>query len=219
LKLIISEALRAAHIVRSLLDFARQRPAERRPAQINDLLSKSLELVAYELRTHRVGWTMDLAPDIPMMMVDPHQMQQVFVNLINNAWQAVIAEKEEGNIRIVTCLARPAFPGEFRGGAKLVRIMIQDDGPGIPAENLSRIFDPFFTTKAEGKGTGLGLAVCHGIVTEHGGNIRAESAPGEGSSFWIELPVVAVIVPPTARPPPSHRFCPPDSPTTTSCHR
>src|SRR5262249_40049487 len=109
--------------------------------------------------------------------VDPHQVQQVFLNIINNARQAMEGRQPKGSLRITseTC-------------SQSVRITFQDNGPGISEENLSKIFDPFFTTKEVGKGTGLGLSLCYGIVKEHGGTITARCKPGEGATFVIELP-------------------------------
>lgn len=189
---IISEALRAARIVRGLLDFARQRPVEKRPSQVNDLLYHSLDLVAYELRTHNIQWQLHLSPEIPITLLDPHQIQQVFINLINNAWQAMSAERGRGLLTIRTSLVNSPSSSVQPKRQPAIRISFQDDGPGIPQDLISRIFDPFFTTKPDGKGTGLGLSICHGIISEHGGQIWAESRPGDGATFIIELPIVQI---------------------------
>src|SRR6185369_11940081 len=109
-------------------------------------------------------------------MVDPHQVQQVFLNLINNARQAIEASQPSGSIRITTQTC-----------GLNVRIIFQDNGPGIPEGNLSKVFDPFFTTKDVGKGTGLGLSLCYGIINEHGGTINVRSEPGQGATFTIDL--------------------------------
>jgi two-component system NtrC family sensor kinase len=113
-------------------------------------------------------------------MVDPHQLQQVLLNILNNARQAIEGFRPDGRVVIIT---------ELHGGN--LRITFQDNGPGISEENLSKIFDPFFTTKEVGKGTGLGLSLCYGIIREHGGVIEVRSKPGEGATFIIELPLVA----------------------------
>ena len=113
-----------------------------------------------------------------MVLADDHQIQQVLLNVINNARQAIEGHGSEGRIKIVT---------ETSGS--VVRIIIQDNGPGIPEENLSRIFDPFFTTKQVGKGTGLGLSLCYGIIKEHGGTITPLNGRGGGATFIIELPI------------------------------
>jgi CheY-like chemotaxis protein len=135
--------------------------------------------VAYPLRTGNIEVVTALDPNLPLIMADGHQVQQVLLNVINNARQAIEAHQTGGRIRISSSAS------ELN-----VRIAVQDSGPGISAENLRRIFDPFFTTKEVGKGTGLGLSLCYGIIKEHGGNIYAESQPGEGATFVIELPAV-----------------------------
>jgi PAS domain S-box-containing protein len=187
---IASEAMRAASIVHGMLDFSRQRPAERKPVQINHILEKCLDLVAYELRSNSIQWDAKLSPHIPLTMVDPHQMQQVFFNIFNNAWQAMSASHKQGLLHVTTGVGPSTFFASRSDEPKMIRITIQDDGPGIPQDMLSRIFDPFFTTKPEGEGTGLGLSICHGIIAEHGGHIWAESEPGKGATFFIELPII-----------------------------
>jgi len=113
------------------------------------------------------------------VLADEHQIQQVVLNIINNARQAIEIHQPHGQIKITTAICESN-----------VRITIQDNGPGIAKENLRRIFDPFFTTKEVGKGTGLGLSLCYGLIKEHGGNITPISRPGEGAMFIIELPMV-----------------------------
>jgi len=186
---VVSEAMRAGKIVRGLLDFARQRPIERQLVDINTVLTSSLDLVSYELLSRNITITLDLAPDLPLILADPYQLQQVFINLLQNAWQAVSAACIEGHIRIRIEVAPSGFETPASEENKVVRIQVQDNGPGISGDILNRIFDPFFTTKPEGEGTGLGLSVCHGIVTEHGGHIWAESIPGGQTTFIIELPI------------------------------
>jgi len=191
---VVTQAQRAASIVRGLLDFARQHPPQWTAVQLNDILKSVLNLLAYELHTHNVTFDIDLAPDLPLTMADPHQLQQVFINLVNNARQAMSSENRGGQI-IITTRLKSALPETNRnqarsdGAVKMLQVIITDDGPGILPEHLSRIFDPFFTTKEPGEGTGLGLSVCHGIVTEHGGEIRVDSRAGQGASFIVELPV------------------------------
>jgi len=191
--IVISEAMRAGRIVRGLLDFARQRVINREEIQINEVIKNSLDLIAYELNAHNIKVDLALSPQLPKLWADPHQLIQVFVNLIQNAWQAISAEHRRGNIWIATELV-PCPPQDK------VRISIRDDGPGIPAEILPKIFDPFFTTKPEGFGTGLGLSICQGILAEHGGEIRVESQVGEGSTFIIELLVRETDEPQKERP-------------------
>ncbi len=178
-ELIFKSAERCQKIVQSLLSFARRQQPERKPVQPNKLIEDVLEMVAYPLRTSNVKVISHLSPKLPLILADGHQIQQVVLNIINNARQAIEAHEGSGRITLTT-----------NNDAKMVRIVIHDNGPGIPPENLRRIFDPFFTTKEVGKGTGLGLSLCYGIIHEHGGNIIAESRPGEGATFTIELPVL-----------------------------
>jgi len=178
LDLIFKAAQRCQKIVQSLLSFARHQKPERKPVSANELVEAVLEIVAYPLRTSNVEVVTRLQPGLPAVLADSHQIQQVLLNIINNARQAVEGHQRDGRIKINTEFCETN-----------VRITIQDNGPGIPEENLRRIFDPFFTTKEVGKGTGLGLSLCYGIIKEHGGNISVTSRQGEGAAFVIELPI------------------------------
>jgi two-component system, NtrC family, sensor kinase len=169
--------LRCQKIVQALLGFARRSTPERKAVCVNQLAEAAVEILLYQLRTSNVEAILELDPDLPHAMVDPHQIQQVFVNLINNARQAIEAHQPKGWIKVITAK-----------NDGYVRIIIQDNGPGISEQNLSKIFDPFFTTKEVGKGTGLGLAIAYGIVLEHGGHILAANHPGGGAVFTVELP-------------------------------
>jgi signal transduction histidine kinase/ActR/RegA family two-component response regulator len=171
-------AERASKIVKNLLTFARQEKPERKPTDVNVILKRALELRAYELKVSNIEVGTQLAPDLPETMADPHQLQQVFLNLIVNAEQAMIDAHGKGLLRLSTRLE----PGK-------ILVFFSDDGPGIPQENLRRIFEPFFTTKPVGKGTGLGLSICQGIIGEHGGRVDVVSTIGRGTTFIIELPV------------------------------
>src|SRR5262245_46104840 len=171
-------AERAARIVRNLLAFARQEKPERKPTDINVVLKRALELRVYELKVSNIEVSTELAPQLLETIADPHQLQQVFLNLIVNADQAMIDAHGKGLLRLST-----------RSETGKILIFFSDDGPGIPRENLRRIFEPFFTTKQVGKGTGLGLSICQGIIGEHGGRIDVVSTIGRGSTFIIELPV------------------------------
>ncbi len=192
LAMIYNNAQRCHRIVQSLLSFARRHAPERKLVCLNQLLQSVLEFLAYELRTSNIAVVTRFDPHLPLASVDPHQLQQVFLNLINNARQAIEAHQPKGCVTIIT-----------ESSAPTIRVTIQDDGPGIAPENLSKIFDPFFTTKEVGKGTGLGLSLCYGILQEHGGTIFPRSRPGEGAAFIIELPVsrtaIDAAMPPTAR--------------------
>jgi signal transduction histidine kinase len=173
-------AERASKIVRNLLTYARQERPERKPADVNAILRKTLDLRTYELKINNIELRTELDADLPKTMADPHQLQQVFLNLIVNAEHAMIDAHGKGTLTLKSALV-----------ANRIRITISDNGPGIPKERLHRIFEPFFTTKPVGKGTGLGLSICQGIVLEHGGKIEVDSALGFGTSFVVELPIQA----------------------------
>ena len=180
LEMIHKSAQRCQKIVQSLLSFARHHQPERKLVCVNSLVEAAVEILHYQLRTNNIEIITQLDPHLPEATVDPHQLQQVFLNLINNARQAIEAHQPKGWIKITT-----AAVGEN------VRVTLQDSGPGIAPENLKKLFDPFFTTKEVGKGTGLGLSLCYGIIKEHGGTITARSARGEGAIFTVELPIAA----------------------------
>ena len=181
LDMIHKSSLRCQKIVQSLLSFARRHAPERKMSSVNQLVEGVVEILQYQLRTNNIEVKTQLDPHLPKAMVDPHQVQQVFLNIVNNARQAIEAERPNGWVKITT---------ETRG--RNVRIVFQDNGPGIAAENLSKVFDPFFTTKEVGKGTGLGLSLCYGIIKEHGGTITITSQLGQGATFVVELPLAAL---------------------------
>jgi len=178
LEIIHSEAQRAAEVVQNLLTFARCRQPKKEYSNINDIVQKALELRAYVLQTSNIEVVANLAPGLPEIMVDFPQIQEVFLNIILNAEQAMSETYGRGKLVIKT-----------REVKDYVRISFADDGPGIPPEQLDKVFDPFFTTREEKGGTGLGLSACHGIVTEHGGRIYVRSKPGKGATFIVELPL------------------------------
>jgi PAS domain S-box-containing protein len=178
LQKIYEESQRTVKIVKNLLGFARQYKPEKNLVDINELLERTLELEAYKMRTSNIELSTKLAADIPLMLADYNQLQQVILNIITNAQHAIADTRRKGKITVTTDNIEDC-----------VRISIADNGTGISPENMTKIFDPFFTTKPEGSGSGLGLSVCHGIITEHGGNIYAESTPDKGTTFIIELPV------------------------------
>ena len=180
---VYQEAERARRIVKNLLYFARENKPERTIVDLNELIERTLALRSYELKVENITVTCEFAADLPKTMADPYQLQQVVLNLIVNAEQALLEERGQGNIRIRTSGITP------RSGDWLSMEII-DDGPGILPEVATRIFDPFFTTKAPGVGTGLGLSIVYGIVHQHGGEITLDSQPGTGACFLIELPLV-----------------------------
>ena len=177
---IYREAQRATRITANLLRFAHRHKPEIRLVSINETLEKSLQLHAYRMKVNNIEILVEPDPDLPMIMADFHQMQQVFVNIINNAEQAMTEAHSKGKLRV-----------ETQRVGEMIRIAFTDDGPGISEDNLKRIFDPFFTTKDVGKGTGLGLSICYGIVEEHGGHMYARSKPGKGATFVVELPIAS----------------------------
>ena len=180
LEIILSESERSARIVRTLLTFARKRQTTRAMVDVNQIVRETLALRAYEQRVTNISVIAALAAGLPAAFADGHQIQQVLLNLIINAEQAMISTHGSGALVVRTWHDQPR---------ESVVIEINDDGPGIAEELQPKIFDPFFTTKDVGKGTGLGLTVAYAIVQEHGGRIRVESRPGVGASFFVEFPV------------------------------
>jgi two-component system cell cycle sensor histidine kinase/response regulator CckA len=190
---IFSESERAARIVRNLLTFARKRQTTRAMVDVNQVVRETLALRAYEQRVTNIIVFDALAAGLPQVFADGHQIQQVLLNLIINAEQAMLSAHGRG-----TLVLRTWQDGEHES----IMFEINDDGPGIPDELQPKIFDPFFTTKEVGQGTGLGLTVAYAIVQEHGGRIRLESRPKSGASFYIELPVSGTKIPVVAVTPP-----------------
>jgi signal transduction histidine kinase/ActR/RegA family two-component response regulator len=179
---VFREAERARRIVKNLLYFARENEPERTRVDLNEIVERTLALRSYELKVEDILIERDLAPDLPETMADPYQLQQVVLNLLINAEQALLQDRGKGRVCIRT---RPAE------GSR-ISIEVSDDGPGIPREIVSRIFDPFFTTKPAGLGTGLGLSIVYGIVKQHDGEVTVENQPGGGARFVVELPVIEV---------------------------
>ena len=161
------------------MSFARQHKIEKEQCDINEIIKRTLELKAYQLRIDNIEVFTDLYPRLPLTMADPYSIQQVFLNLINNAHLAMLEKKKQGILSIKS---------EHVNG--IIRIIISDTGVGISDENLSKIFNPFFSTREVGTGTGLGLSISYGIIKEHSGKIYAKSKPDAGTSFFIELPIV-----------------------------
>jgi signal transduction histidine kinase len=176
---IYSEARRAADVMKNLLIFARRHSPAKQLVNINSVIEKVLTLRAYEHSVENIQVITHLAPDLPPTMADYFQLQQVFLNIVINAEHFMLQAHQRGTLTVTT-----------RRAGNSVRASFTDDGSGIAKENLAHLFDPFFTTKEVGEGTGLGLSICHGIVTEHGGRIYAESEPGRGATFVVELPVL-----------------------------
>jgi two-component system NtrC family sensor kinase len=179
LELIVKEATRASSVVRGLLDFSRETKPQKRPCTLNDLIDHTLSLVEGQPVLRDIKIFKNLDPQVPMVLLDANQIQQVFINIILNAADAM---PNGGTITIAT----QASPGD-----SYVQVLFADTGVGIPEKNLHRIFDPFFTTKGDKRGTGLGLAVSYGIIERHHGQIEVQSEEGKGTTFTVKLPLQA----------------------------
>ncbi|MFC1949473.1 PAS domain S-box protein [Chloroflexota bacterium] len=179
LNTIDSEAKRAAQIVKNLLTFARKPPTGSEAVNIHRLIENTLALCIHQLKLNNIEVNTKFASDLPEVIINSSELQQVFMNLIINAEFSMIEAHKKGTFTIVTECAGP-----------IVKVSFTDDGPGISRGNLDHLFDPFFTTKEIGKGTGLGLSICYGIISEAGGSIYAESQLGKGATFIVELPAV-----------------------------
>lgn len=175
--LISRETERASGIARNLLTFSRRHDEAKAMVNVNDVIASVLELRSYQQKVNNIEVECHTT-ELPEVDADYFRLQQVFLNIVINAEYFMIEAHQGGCLRITTEL-----------DDDVVRVTFTDDGPGIPEKDLGHLFDPFFTTKAVGKGTGLGLSICHGIVTGHGGDIYARSAPGKGATFVVELPV------------------------------
>ena len=180
LQVIRQEAERAANIVKNLLSFARSQEGERKRQHIKPILESTLGLLRNQLMAHKVEATLEVEAALPEVEVNGNQIKQVFVNVINNACQAIASDAPSGRIWIAA-----------KRGRDGIAVSVTDSGPGIAEEIAARVFEPFFTTKGEGEGTGLGLSISQGIVKEHGGRISLETKPGAGATFTVELPIGA----------------------------
>lgn len=177
---IVTQANRCSAIIRGLLDFSRQRKPQKRPANLNSVVSECVALVQDQALFHNIHIQKNLQADLPPTVMDPSEMQQVMMNMFINAAEAMDGQ---GELRVSTRVS---------SDVDLVEVAVSDTGRGIPEEEIERIFDPFFTTKEVGHGTGLGLAISFGIVKEHNGSISVESKIGKGTTFTLRLPLVAV---------------------------
>lgn len=187
LDLVIRETKRCAAIIRRLLDFAREKPPEKKFSDLNRIIENTIRIIEHPASFGDVSITLALDSELPLIWVDADLIEQVIMNMVVNAQHAV---EKGGDITIQTRrLLKAANDGIGKAQAPMVEISVTDTGCGISKENLKRIFDPFFTSKEVGKGTGLGLSVSYGIVSAHGGTIEVESQIDEGSTFRIFLPV------------------------------
>ena len=189
-ELMVAQGDRMAKIVRNLLFFARQRPPERGAVRLQAVIEQTLALRVNQLSLSGIVVETNFVSELPEITGDAQQLEQVFLNLLLNAEQAILEARAEGHITIRT---------RVRADRAAVFAEIIDDGPGVPVEAQSRIFEPFFTTKSPGSGTGLGLSVSYGIIEEHGGRLTVQSRPGE-TIFTMELPVTRPPATPPERP-------------------
>jgi signal transduction histidine kinase len=187
LQTIIDQVERITKIMNQLLTFARRRPIERRPTNLNKVIEDTLEVMQERFRRHRITVKTELAPSLPLADADPDQMGQVILNLAINALHAM---GDDGTLRVRTALV-PVRGRSAEDYAEMIEVAVSDTGHGILPEDLDKIFNPFFTTKEVGKGTGLGLTVVHGIVQEHGGHIQVESEVKKGTTFRVHLPIAS----------------------------
>jgi len=179
---------KATEIISHLRTFGRAAPVRREPISLRQVIERALSLMQEQLRLREIEVTVNLGPEEPVVLGNPIQLEQVFINLLTNGRDAV-ADSPRKAIRISGSV-----------GSAMVEVAFIDTGPGIPPGLEPRIFDPFFTTKEVGKGTGLGLSITYGIIKEHGGTISVVSPPGEGATFLIQLPVASAETTPTAAP-------------------
>jgi signal transduction histidine kinase len=175
------QARRAAEIVQNLTYFARPPAPGKSRINLVEVVERTLNLHAYSLRKNNI--TVDFLKEtgLPYALGDPHQLMQVFLNLILNAEQAIREARDRGTLRIRLGKSNTSVWASF-----------QDDGPGIPAQTLPSIFDPFYTTKRPGRGTGLGLSICKAVIKEHSGSVEAANAPGGGAVFTVTLPTATL---------------------------
>jgi signal transduction histidine kinase len=174
---VTNETARVGRIVSDLLAFSRRSKPQRAPGDVNKIVKMTLSLIQHKMKLSNVEVETHLAEGLPLVACDQSQMQQVALNLLMNAAEATQA-KTERRVKVST-----------NSGDGMVRLVVADNGEGIPPENLAKIFHPFFTTKPEGKGVGLGLAVTYGIIEAHGGDVEVVSKVGEGTTFTISLPL------------------------------
>lgn len=179
LEMVMREARRARDVVRRLLDFARQSESTRARSSMNEVIQDIVALTRHLIHTTGVELELDLQDNLPWVLVDSNQMKQVLLNLVHNALQAMPAG---GEMKIVSRSAA-------RNGRDWILVSVKDTGIGIPTADQSRIFEPFYTTRGNSGGTGLGLSVTYGIITDHGGQIEVESQPGMGAKFTVWLPL------------------------------
>jgi len=185
-EMIIGEGKRVANIVQALLSFAREREGEKRPVHLNSIMADSMALTAAHLRRDNVKLTVDIPYDLPVFIAHHQQIQQVFLNLINNAHYALNHKYPKGSEDKSLKITAEMVSVNQR---EFIRVFFLDNGTGIPSDIMDKVMNPFFSTKPEDKGTGLGLSISHGIIADHGGRLSIESKEGEFMKIIIDLPV------------------------------
>ena len=190
---LFKQAQRTHRVVQNLLSFARQRKPQRDDVDLRKVLEETLTLRDYDLKSNNIQVQTDIPSEPTMVVADPHQIEQVFLNIINNAVDAILETGHNGTLKIRIASQNGHVCTQFC-----------DDGPGI--KDPKRIFDPFYTTKSVGKGTGLGLSICYGIVKEHGGDILASNNPDAGATIEVRLPATVAVAPQNEAPKPAARL-------------
>jgi CheY-like chemotaxis protein len=189
---LFKQAQRTHRVVQNLLSFARQRKPQKQDVDLNRVLDETLTLREYDLKVNNIALERDIRADVPPVLADPHQLEQVFLNIINNALDAMLEGSGSGVLKV------RVYPKD-----NFVCVEFADSGPGI--KDTARVFDPFYTTKTVGKGTGLGLSICYGIVREHGGEIVARNREEGGASITVRLPAAEKSVQPETVSTPTRR--------------
>jgi two-component system NtrC family sensor kinase len=179
LDVIIEQADRCSKIIKGLLGFSRKAESQKLAISANELMESTISMLEHQPKLHDIAMTRDFGEDLPKVTADPGQIQQVILNLITNATDAM---SERGSLHMETRMLE-------EDGTRYVEMLFTDTGPGIIPEHMGRIFEPFFTTKPVGQGTGLGLPVSYGIIKRHGGDILVRSKVGQGTTFTVRLPV------------------------------
>ncbi|MBI2472369.1 MAG: PAS domain-containing protein [Planctomycetes bacterium] len=177
IKIISEQIVKCQKTIRNLLDFSRKSNCEKKLCNIHHLINNTLLLVEHRLKIHKINLRKTFDDDVPPLLVDGNQIQQVILNLVNNAVDAL---PQGGDIIIETRLNTEA---------KSIEVVFEDNGIGISSEDQNRVFAPFFTTKEPGKGTGLGLSICNNIISAHNGKITLDSRTGSGTRFVVSLPI------------------------------
>ena len=172
-------AVLCKNIIENLLSFSRRKESKKEPLHINSVIKSTMDLKQHDLQMDDVEMVYQLSDNLPVVIADINGLQQVFLNIINNAHQAMKACDGDRILKI-----------QSKCNEQVISVSFRDTGPGIAKENLQKIFEPLFTTKKRGQGTGLGLSICYEIVKEHGGNILVASEEGEGTCFMVEIPIV-----------------------------